>query len=80
MEMFHVGHNELTGAVPGGYNPVEFMDSMELHDNKFTEPLSKEVCGLIVFLPPASELANLKADCDICKCDYFCEPGYCYEK
>mmetsp|Transcript_8433 Transcript_8433/g.11088 ORF Transcript_8433/g.11088 Transcript_8433/m.11088 type:complete len:517 (-) Transcript_8433:113-1663(-) len=80
MEMFHVGDNQLTGAVPGGYNPVTFMSSLELHHNNFDEPLSKEVCGLIVFLPPSSEMTNLKADCNICSCDRLCEPGYCYEK
>lgn len=80
MELFHVGHNQLTGAVPSHYDNVRFLQSLEVHDNNFTEPLSQEICGLLVWIPPSSEMVNLRADCDICSCNYMCTTDWCYEK
>ncbi|KAL7568835.1 hypothetical protein ACA910_007248 [Epithemia clementina (nom. ined.)] len=77
MELFHAGNNQLTGTVPGNYNPQNLIESLEFQGNNFTA-LDPKVCELILFLPPSTELANLKLDCNVCTCDMWCEPGYCY--
>lgn len=78
VEILHMGNNQLTGTVPGGYNPRTFLQSLEVQGNQLSGSIPNDICSLIVFFPPEGELVNLRADCDICTCDFSsCDPNEC---
>jgi hypothetical protein len=77
VETLHMAHNQLTGRIPGGYYPRTFLQSLELHGNQFSGSMPSDVCSLIVFSPMEGELVNLRADCNVCTCEYSCGPDEC---
>jgi hypothetical protein len=67
--------NEFSGTFPGGWNPTNFLSSIEIQNTNI-QAIDKDVCNLIVFT--GGELTILTADCSICTCDpTLCDPPRC---
>lgn len=62
--------NKFTGVVPGQYRSMNKLNAIEVQNNDFSE-LEKSLCDYSVFF--AGEVIALKADCEICSCDIFCD-------
>lgn len=75
MEQLLISDNNFSGTVPGYYRIRNYMQQLELQNNNFTS-LTGDICGLIVFF--GGEMVNMRADCEICTCPYFCGSGECY--
>ena len=73
IDILLVNDNELTGEFPGQSDIVNRMDIVEFQHNAFTS-MDTELCNFIVF--SYGEMISLKADCDVCRCKYFCDDCY----
>jgi hypothetical protein len=78
LETFHIDNNQLTGDVPGSFQFTNVLVAFTVHENNFSQGLSKETCKLSVF--DSGEMVELKADCksiddvNICTCKSpFCD-------
>ena len=67
LESLTINHNALTGVVSGKRRLDDKLVQFTLQENQFTA-LDKENCKLLI---PFGEMPELKADCDICRCDDF---------
>ena len=70
-----VQNNELTGVVPGDWDPITMLVTLEVQNNEFSG-FGKNLCKLSVF--HSGELASLRSPCDICSCGQpFCDQSIC---
>lgn len=65
--------NKLTGQVPGKYESMQSLNAVEIQNNDFSR-IQKDLCKHSVFI--GGELVALRADCDICDCQNFCDQCY----
>lgn len=79
MELLHLSDNRLTGTMPGGFDPLWFISSMEIQNNNFAA-MDVTICESLVFGTQFGEMTNFHADCEICICNFFCEPGVCFNE
>lgn len=70
MRTYHFNDNLLTGFVPGGYDALGIMQSIDMRNNDFTG-FHEDFCSLLVFI--AGEVTNFRTDCDICNCKEMCD-------
>mmetsp|Transcript_19533 Transcript_19533/g.45502 ORF Transcript_19533/g.45502 Transcript_19533/m.45502 type:complete len:783 (+) Transcript_19533:234-2582(+) len=69
VEAMALNHNNLTGYVPGQFYHNKLLE-FNVQNNTFTG-IDYQVCYQSVF--DNGEMVEYKADCNICKCDPFCE-------
>lgn len=70
-----INDNSFIGEMPLFSNYTNFLNRLEIHNNGFTS-MNRFQCAQIVF--NGGEMVQLKADCEICNCLWFCGPGECY--
>ena len=68
-----VNDNLFTGEFPGETTVLNAMDIVEFQHNNFTS-MNTDLCSLIVF--SMGEMISLRADCEVCRCKWFCDPCY----
>ena len=78
MQSIVLTNNTFTGEVPGDYRDQGLLNVLDIQNNDF-EKLGKNICKQIAFNKKGGAITSLRADCDICNCDYFCDVGLCYE-
>lgn len=76
LQVLSVQSNQFTGMIPGFHNHTSFLNIAEYNDNAFTTMDQQGLCRQIVF--NGGELVSLRADCDACLCNYFCQAPVCY--
>lgn len=65
MNQVIISHNNFEGDFPGNWNPVRFLEALEIQNNNFRS-FSNDICKLTVF--SGGELTALRSDCSICRC------------
>jgi len=75
LAMMILHDNEFTGQLPGNYTFVNHMDIIEVQNNNF-DSVDTAICSMIVF--SIGEMVSLKADCEVCRCKWFCDRDECY--
>lgn len=77
IELLHLSDNQLTGVMPGGFDPVWFISSLEIQNNNFVS-MDPTVCDALLIGTVRGEIANFHTDCDICICPNMCGPDVCF--
>jgi len=71
-QMF-LSDNLFTGPFPGNWLNHDHLQQFEIQNTGFTS-IPREVCQQAVFV--SGEVTNLRADCAICDCLFFCDKCY----
>lgn len=74
-EMIILHDNQFTGQIPGQYTVLNHLDIIEVQNNNF-DSMDTDLCSFIVF--SLGEMISLKADCEVCRCKWFCDLDECY--
>jgi len=77
LEMLILHDNLFQGEIPGQYSVINHMDIVEVYNNDF-DSMDRNLCNMLVFM--MGEMVSLKADCDVCECNFFCGIDECYER
>lgn len=77
IQTLDLSHNQLTGTMPGNFTLRSFLQDFRLQGNQF-DAMDASICKHVPW--SGGEMANLYADCSICKCQRVCGPGLCYNK
>ena len=75
LEMLILHDNLFQGEIPGQYSVINHMDIVEVYNNDF-DSMDRRLCDMLVFM--MGEMVSLKADCDVCECNFFCGSDECY--
>jgi hypothetical protein len=75
LNILSINDNAFTGAMPLFNNYTNFLNRLEVHHNNFTS-MDQFMCAQIVY--NGGELVQMRADCDICPCTFFCGTDQCY--
>jgi hypothetical protein len=75
LNVLTINDNALTGTMPLFNSSINFLNRLEIHRNNFTA-MDQFMCAQIVY--NGGELVQMRADCVICPCSFYCGADQCY--